>query len=130
MGKIVVAVPLDGETVAYAEVDAAGMDTEIAGDPEQVQDDADDLEPVVRNVPKQLHNSVKDAMQAVVRPTADVIFGQLRESVHAPSQVELEFGLKLNAKLGTFFAETSAEGHIQVKLTWMLPLPVKDQETQ
>ena len=109
MGKRVIAVPLDDDQVVFAEVDDS--DLPVAEDP---------LAPIadVEELVERAAGSVRSAMDAVIIPTTQVIFGRLREAVHAPDEVELEFGLKLAGKLGAVFASTGAEGHIQVKLTW------------
>jgi hypothetical protein len=47
---------------------------------------------------------------------------RVRETVDAltnpPSQVEVEFGLKLDAEAGAFIARAGVEAAINVKLTW------------
>ena len=47
---------------------------------------------------------------------------RVRETVDAltdpPSQVEVEFGLKLDAEAGAFIAKVGTEAAINVKLTW------------
>jgi len=35
-----------------------------------------------------------------------------------PSQVEVEFAIKLDAKAGAFLASAGAEGSLKVKLVW------------
>jgi len=35
-----------------------------------------------------------------------------------PDEVELAFGVKLNAEAGAVIAKTAVEGHFQVKLSW------------
>ncbi|GAB3470290.1 CU044_2847 family protein [Actinophytocola sediminis] len=36
-------------------------------------------------------------------------------------EVELEFGMRLNAEAGVVIAKTGAEGHLRIKLVWRRP---------
>lgn len=49
---------------------------------------------------------------------ASATLGKLQDLAQAPEQVEVEFGVRLNAEAGAVIARTQAEGHLQVKLTW------------
>ena len=53
-----------------------------------------------------------------VRVVANATLGKLQDLAQAPEQVEVEFGVRLNAEAGAVIARTQAEGHLQVKLTW------------
>jgi hypothetical protein len=44
--------------------------------------------------------------------------GRLEDLARQPEQVEVEFGIRLNAAAGAVIAPTEAEGHLQLKLTW------------
>jgi hypothetical protein len=54
-------------------------------------------------------------------PAVNQVIAKLRELVEKPDAVSLEFGLKLNGKLGAIVASTSLEGNFQVKLKWQKP---------
>jgi alkylation response protein AidB-like acyl-CoA dehydrogenase len=63
--------------------------------------------------------SLETAMEQV-RVVANATLGKLGDLVRQPEQVEVEFGVRLNAEAGAVIARTQAEGHLQVKLTWTL----------
>ena len=52
------------------------------------------------------------------RPAIDRVIAMLRDLVHPPDEVGVEFGLKLNSAVGAFIASVGAEANFQVKLTW------------
>jgi len=51
-----------------------------------------------------------------IRQAAESALGVFREA--GPLEVEIEFGVRLNAEAGAVIAKTGAEGHMTVKLTW------------
>ena len=108
MAKQIVQIPLDDERVVFAEVDVGGL---LEGE---------GLAPIANpeELARRAGGSVRSAMESVIAPTAETIFGRLEGMARRPSAVELEFGLALNGKAGVVFASTEMEGHIQVKLTW------------
>jgi Trypsin-co-occurring domain 1 len=53
-----------------------------------------------------------------VRSAANVALGKLRDLAREPDEIELEFGVRLNASAGAVLARTDAEGHLQVRLAW------------
>lgn len=53
-----------------------------------------------------------------VRDAAAEALRQFRELPSGPDEVQLEFGVRLNAQAGAVIAKTGAEGHFKVKLTW------------
>jgi len=59
----------------------------------------------------------EDALQNV-RNAAQSALRMFRDDVLDPDDVEIEFGVKLNAVAGAVIAKTSAEGHLTVKLKW------------
>ena len=64
--------------------------------------------------------SLETAMDQV-RTVANATLGKLQDLAQQPEQVEVEFGVRLNAEAGAVIARTQAEGHLQVKLTWTRP---------
>jgi hypothetical protein len=62
-------------------------------------------------------NSLESAMDQV-RAVSNVTLSKLEDLAQRPEQVEVEFGIRLNAEVGAVIARTQAEGHLQVKLTW------------
>ncbi|MGY0233112.1 CU044_2847 family protein [Longispora urticae] len=53
-----------------------------------------------------------------IRSVADAALGELRQLASCPDEIELEFGAKFDGQIGAVLAKASAEGHVQVRLTW------------
>jgi hypothetical protein len=53
-----------------------------------------------------------------IKPAAETIINKLRSLQTTPDQIEVEFGLKLSAEAGAFFASASTEANFVVKLSW------------
>jgi Trypsin-co-occurring domain 1 len=68
----------------------------------------------------QASKSLEEALDSV-RSVADVTFQKLREFVREPDELEVQFGIRLNAQAGAVIAKTEAEGHFQVRLAWSKP---------
>jgi hypothetical protein len=78
-----------------------------------------DLSPV--DLTKQLEERSKDAVNAAMRTIrlmANRTIATLDTMANKPSQVEVEFAIKLDAKAGAFLASAGAEGSLKVKLVW------------
>jgi hypothetical protein len=60
--------------------------------------------------------SVQEALDSVVMPTASTLMDRLRQI--APDAVEIEFGLELSGKTGLVFASAEAAAHFSIKLSW------------
>ena len=56
-----------------------------------------------------------------VRAVASTALTRLREVAEQTKQVEMEFGIRLNAEAGAVIARTQAEGHLQVTSAWTRP---------
>ncbi|MDJ0909794.1 MAG: CU044_2847 family protein [Woeseiaceae bacterium] len=59
-----------------------------------------------------------DSALSTVRPVADKLMGTMNDLAVRPSEVEVEFGIKLSAEIGAFLASATTEGHFTVKLKW------------
>jgi hypothetical protein len=59
----------------------------------------------------------EDAL-ANVRAAVVSALGTFRDDSLKPDDVQIEFGVKLNAEAGAVIAKTSIEGHLTVKLSW------------
>lgn len=59
-----------------------------------------------------------DGALANVRAAASVTLASFRDMEVGPDEIQLEFGLKLNAQAGAVIAKTGVDGHLQVTLTW------------
>jgi hypothetical protein len=53
-----------------------------------------------------------------VRNAAQSALRTLRDDILDPDEIEIEFGIKLNAEAGAVLAKTAAEAHLAVRLTW------------
>jgi Trypsin-co-occurring domain 1 len=56
-----------------------------------------------------------------VRSAANATLSKLQNLARKPDEIELEFGVRLTAAAGAVIANTSAEGHLQVRLAWTKP---------
>lgn len=53
-----------------------------------------------------------------VRDAASSALGQFRSMPRQPDEVEIKFGVKLDAQAGAVIAKTGMQGHFEVKLRW------------
>jgi hypothetical protein len=53
-----------------------------------------------------------------VRDAAAATIAQFQDMARKPDEVEIEFGVKLNAEAGAIIARTGMEGHFQVTVRW------------
>jgi hypothetical protein len=53
-----------------------------------------------------------------VRDAAATALEQFQKMASQPSEVEITFGVKLDAQAGAVIAKTSIQGHFEVKLKW------------
>lgn len=95
--------PLDGEDAVLVEVDLDGPQ----------------IGPVSRSgdLIRSAATSFDGAL-AHVRKAASIALANFREMDVRPDDIEVEFGVKLNAEAGAIIARTGGEGHLKVKLTW------------
>jgi hypothetical protein len=74
-----------------------------------------------------LHSTVDvGAALAQVQEFASGVLDRFRSPPRAPDSVEVEFGIKLSAAAGVVIAQTGAEAHLKVKLTWTKPAEEQD----
>lgn len=67
---------------------------------------------------RKFDGSLDDAMDQV-RPAAEKLMTSLRNLVDQPQEIELSFGVKMNASLGAIIASGEAEGHFKVTMKWI-----------
>lgn len=53
-----------------------------------------------------------------IKPAAETIISKLRTLSLTPDQIDVEFGVKLSAEAGAFFASASTEANFVIKLSW------------
>ncbi len=53
-----------------------------------------------------------------IRRAASATLAQFQSMVQRPSEVQLSFGVKIDAEVGAFIAKTGGEANLQVTVTW------------
>jgi Trypsin-co-occurring domain 1 len=53
-----------------------------------------------------------------IQAMATLTVTKLQELPRRPDDLEVEFGVRLNAEAGAVIAKTQAEGHLKVELAW------------
>jgi hypothetical protein len=85
--------------------------------------EVDDQEPGVARASRvndmvvQAKQSLEPALDSI-RAMANVSLERLQDLAQRPDELEVEFGVRLNAEAGAVIAKTQAEGHLKVKLAW------------
>ncbi len=74
-------------------------------------------EEITKQIADQSQNAVNAAMRTI-RLMANRTIATLDTMANKPSQVEVEFAIKLDAKAGALLASAGAEGSLKVKLVW------------
>jgi hypothetical protein len=62
-----------------------------------------------------------DESIAHVRDAAAAALHQFQSMTRRPDEVEIKFGVKLDAEVGALIARTGVQGQFEVKLTWRAP---------
>jgi hypothetical protein len=85
----------------------------------EVDDDEPGIERASRlnDLAVQASVSLQSALEDV-RSAANVAIEKLQSLAQEPDEVEIEFGIRLNAQAGAVIAKTEAEGHLKVRITW------------
>lgn len=60
---------------------------------------------------------------ANIRPAAESIIAKLRDLAEVPSEVTVEFGIKLSAEAGVLLSKAAAEGNYKITLKWTRTTP-------
>ncbi|MFJ9608977.1 CU044_2847 family protein [Kitasatospora sp. NPDC101176] len=83
----------------------------------EVEDDSPGIELVSRSAEgiAEAAHQLDDALTAC-RPTIESVLAALKHL--RPEQIEVSFGIKLNAEAGVVIAKTAAEGHFDVTMSW------------
>ena len=89
--------------------------------------DASSAGPVTRGlgvdkVAEHAHRTFEEAVDRV-RPAAQAIISRLRDLADSPDQVQVEFGVGINAEAGGFIASASTTANFKVTITWRRPPP-------
>lgn len=53
-----------------------------------------------------------------IKPIANIVINKLREMEKSVDEIEVQFGLKMNAQAGVIFASTGLEANYTIKLKW------------
>lgn len=89
-----------------------------------------DEEPGVTRVSRQ--GRIRDARTTFetalseVRDAATAALTQFRAMTRQPDEVEIAFGVRLDAEVGAVIAKTSMQGNFEVKLKWQREVPQED----
>lgn len=81
-------------------------------------------EPGVGRAARQGSGVLRDAQRSLERALSDVrgaaaaALGQFQKMASQPDEVEITFGVKLDAQAGALIAKTGMQGHFEVKLKW------------
>jgi hypothetical protein len=62
-----------------------------------------------------------DGALSVIRPVTTTVIEQFQRVARPPSEVRVEFGLKLTMAAGAVIAASTTEGHLTVSCTWHHP---------
>jgi hypothetical protein len=90
--------------------------------------EVDDQEPGIQRASRvddlivQAKHSLDDALDHI-RSMAILTLAKLQDLPRRPDDLEVEFGVRLNAEAGAVIAKTQAEGHLKVKLAWRNSTP-------
>ena len=85
--------------------------------------EVDDHEPGIQRASRggdliiQAKTSLDGALDHI-RAMATLTLTKLQDLPRRPDDLEVEFGVRLNAEAGAVIAKTQAEGHLKVKLAW------------
>lgn len=60
---------------------------------------------------------------AEVRNAASAVLGQFRSMAERPDEVELKFGVKVDAQVGAVIAKSGLQGQFEIKLKWVRDPP-------
>jgi hypothetical protein len=98
----------------------------------EVESDGPEISPVSRggDVIRSAATSLDGALRHV-RKAASAALANFRDMDVRPDEVQVEFGVKLNAQAGAVIAKTGVEGHLKIKLTWtreLEPEPRREEE--
>ena len=58
----------------------------------------------------------------MLHPATEAIIAAIDELPNRPSEIEVEMGIKFNAKVGAVLASTGGDSHIRMKLSWEHPV--------
>jgi hypothetical protein len=93
--------------------------------------EVDDQEPGIQRASRvddfivQAKQSLDGAMEHI-RAMAIVTLTKLHDLPRRPDDIEVEFGVRLNAEAGAVIAKTQAEGHLKIKLAWKTDTTSRD----
>jgi hypothetical protein len=90
----------------------------------EVLAEVDEGDPGYERISRQSHDVVAKAARHIdaafveIRIAADALIDEMSRVASSPHDIEVEFGIKLNAEVGAVIARSQAEGHFQVNLKW------------
>ncbi len=100
--------PLEDGNVIWVEVEEIAVPTETVGESEASR---------VGEIATQATQTFQNAIESV-KPTAETLIKALDKISDRPDEIDVEFGLKLNGKVGTVIAASGVEANFKVTLKW------------
>jgi hypothetical protein len=70
-----------------------------------------------QDIPERAQQTFEKALERI-RPAAAAIYSKLKDLGDSPSDVSVEFGIKLSAKAGAVIASFDAEANLKVVIAW------------
>ena len=74
------------------------------------------------DTPQKAQQTFEKALDKV-RPIASALIDKFRNISDPPDEIQVEFGLKMNAEAGAIIAATGVEANYKVMLTWRQERP-------
>jgi Trypsin-co-occurring domain 1 len=69
------------------------------------------------NVAQRATETFEEAFSRV-RPAAEAVVDGFRRLAESPDEIEVEFGIRLNAEVGAIVAQAAGEANFTIKLRW------------
>jgi hypothetical protein len=73
------------------------------------------------------HQTLEQSLERV-RPAAQFVLEKLRSMHDSPDEIEVQFGINLNAECGAVLASASVVANYSVKLKWVKDKPSQQTE--
>lgn len=76
---------------------------------------------VPASLPSEIAGKAAQTLESAIesiRPAVSAVMGIFRKLSNAPEEIEMEFGIKLSAKLGAILASADGETNYKVTIKW------------
>jgi len=106
MNRLVAFPTEDGAEIVIEVTEPAGAGTVRAARPDGIAEEA---------------SKSFEAALATIRPVTSALLAKISDLADQPTEVGIEFGIKMSAKLGAIIASADAEANFKVTLSWTRP---------